>query len=78
MIIRGKWVYINKHAYEGMNCEAPPIRTSDVRETITNPDGIQGGRYAKWISRRTIIVYLTEYADRIEVRGVSTSRRKLV
>lgn len=78
MIINGKWVYVNQHAYEGMNCEVPPIRTTDLRETLTNPDRIQGDRYAKWIGRRTIIAYVTECEDRIEVRGVSATRRKLV
>ncbi len=77
MEINGKQVWINKHAYEAMNNEVPPIRMADLRETLTNPDLTNKGQYMKWIGRRTVIAYAIEYEDRIEVRGVSATRRKL-
>jgi len=76
--IRGKEVMVSRHAFDGMNAENPPIRVEDVEETLVNPDNVQGNRSLKWIGRRTVIVYSTEYPDYIEVESVSATRRKLV
>jgi hypothetical protein len=68
---------ITRHAFDGMNAENPPIRIEHLEETLQNPDRIEGDQYRKWIADRTIIAYITEYNDYIEVRGVSATRRKI-
>jgi hypothetical protein len=68
---------VNRHALDGMNSEIPPIRIEHLEETLQNPDRIEGDQYRKWIANRTIIAYITEYDDYIEVRGVSATRRKI-
>jgi len=69
---------IERHANDGMNAENPHIKVEHLEETLRNPDRIDGEQYMKWIGNRTIIAYVTEYPDYIEVRGVSATRRKII
>ena len=68
---------VNRHAFDGMNSETPPIKIEHLEETLQNPDRIEGNQYRKWIANRTIIAYVTECDEYIEVRGVSATRRKI-
>lgn len=74
---KGKRIYINSHAFDGMNAERPPIRVSDVEETLENPDSVDGRKYTKWIGNRTIIIYVQESQDYWDIQGVSCTRRKI-
>ena len=75
--LRGKQVLVNKHAFDGMNAENPHIKIEHLEETLQNPDRVDGEQYIKWIGNRTIIAYVTEYSDYIEVHGVSATRRRI-
>lgn len=75
--MKGKPVMVNRHAFDGMNSEIPPIKIEHLEETLQNPDRFEGDQYRKWIANRTIIAYITEHDDYIEVRGVSATRRKI-
>ena len=36
--IRGKYLWIEAHAYEGMNAERPPIKLEYLYEAVDDPD----------------------------------------
>ena len=74
---KGKIIFINRHALDGMNAERPPIRVNDVEETLKNPDKVNGRQYMKWIGNRTIIIYVQECPDYWDIRSVSSTRRKI-
>ena len=74
---KGKIIFINRHALDGMNAERPPIKVNDVEETLKNPDNINDRQYMKWIGNRTIIIYVQEYPDYWDIQGVSATRRKI-
>lgn len=74
---KGKPIYINKHAQEGMYNENPPVKIERVIHTLNNPDWNDGRQYTCWIGKRTIIVYVSEHPDHWEVDGVSATRRKI-
>ena len=74
---KGKIIFINRHALDGMNAERPPIRVNDVEETLKNPDKVNGRQYMKWIGNRTIIIYVQESPDYWDIRSVSSTRRKI-
>jgi hypothetical protein len=74
---KGKIIFINSHAFDGMNAERPPIRVSDVEEALKNPDKVNGRKYMKWIGNRTIIIYVQECPDYWDIRSVSSTRRKI-
>lgn len=76
--LRGKPVLVSRHAFDGMNAENPHIKIEHLEKALQNPDRVDGEQYTKWIGNRTIIAYLTEYQDYIEVRGVSATRRKII
>lgn len=80
--IRRKAVWIERHAFEGMSGERPPVSTVEVMSTIEKPDGCEGKAGARqkvwrWIGERTIIVYYDEFEDEIHVKAVSATRRKI-
>jgi len=80
--VRGKSVWIERHAFEGMSSERPPVSTQDVMTTIKKPDGVEreaGTREKawRWIGQRTIMVYYDELEDEIHVKAVSATRRKI-
>lgn len=80
--IRGKRVWIAKHAFEGMSDEKPPVSTEHVLSAIADPDGseMESGMRRKawrWIGQRTIMVYYDELEDEIRVKAVSATRRKI-
>ena len=74
---KGKIIFINRHALDGMNAERPPIRVNDVEETLKNPDKVNGRQYMKWIGNRTIIIYVQESPDYWDIRSASSTRRKI-
>jgi len=74
---KGKIIFINRHALDGMNAEKPPIRVDDVEETLKNPDNINNRQYTKWIGNRTIILYVQECPNYWNIQGVSATRRKI-
>jgi hypothetical protein len=74
---KGKIIFINRHALDGMNAERPPIRVNDVEETLKSPDKVNGRQYMKWIGNRTIIIYVQECPDYWDIRSVSSTRRKI-
>jgi len=74
---KGKIIFINRHALDGMNAERPPIRVNDVEETLKNPDKVNGRQYMKWIGNRTIIIYVQECPDYWDIRSASSTRRKI-
>lgn len=81
--IRGKYIWIDNHAYDGMHAEKPPIKLEHLYETISNPDKIimeakPRVKALKWIGKRSIIVYYDEYEVDIYVRSISATRRKIV
>lgn len=80
--VRGKSVWIERHAFEGMSNERPPVSTEEVRSTIEKPDGAErefgaGQKVWRWIGQRTIIVYYDELEEEIHVKAVSATRRKI-
>lgn len=74
---KGKIIFTNRHALDGMNAERPPIKVDAVEETLKNPDKVNDRQYMKWIGNRTIIVYVQEYPDYWDIQGVSATRRKI-
>lgn len=74
---RGKPVYLTRHAYAGMTAERPAVRPQDVARVLEEPDHEAHGTAFKRIANRTIIVRYVEEEDRIRVRGVSATRRRL-
>jgi hypothetical protein len=74
---KGKIIFINRHALDGMNAERPPIKVNDVEETLRNPDSVNGRQYRKWIGNRTIIIYVEECPDYWDIRSVSSTRRRI-
>lgn len=81
--VNGKYVWIERHANDGMNAERPYIKVEHVLETLRDPDKLEKEagirkKAIKWIGFRTIIVYYDETEEEIHVTGVSSTRRKLV
>jgi hypothetical protein len=76
--IRGKRIMITRHASDEMNAEVPHIKFEHLEEVLYNPDMVQADKYLKWIGRRTIIAYVTEHDDYVEVRSVSATRRRII
>ena len=81
-IIRGRTVWIERHAADAMNAEKPPIQVYEIIETLENPDRTikeKDGRVKamKWVNVRTIIVYYDEDKEDIYVKGTSATRRKI-
>lgn len=80
-IIRGKTVWLLKHAWEAMNAEKPPISVAEVMEAIESPDRIErereGNKVLKWVGNRTILVYYDEDEESIYVKGVSATRKRI-
>lgn len=74
---RDKRIYINRHAFDGMNAERPPIKVNDVEETLKNPDKVDDRQYIKRIGNRTIIIYVEECPDYWDIQSVSATRRKI-
>ena len=80
--VRGKVVWFDKHAGDGMNAERPPISVEEVIATLRHPDHRERQRKhrekrIRWIGTRSVIVYADETEDEIYVRSVSASRRRL-
>lgn len=81
--VRKKSVWIDKYAYEGMNAEKPPIKPDVVMKILETPDKVEEEtkerrKAMKWEKDRTIIVYYDEWEDEIDVKNVSSTRRKIV
>lgn len=77
MQVRGKRLTIDKHAYDGMNAERPPVQPPLVEFVLEEADQDDGHQALKAIGGRTIIVYYRETEDEIYVKSVSATRRKL-
>lgn len=73
----GKFLTFRKHAFEGMNCERPPIKLDDIIDALEDADHDDGNQATKWNGRRTIIVYYTETEDEVNVRSVSATKGRL-
>jgi hypothetical protein len=74
---RGKPLDIRKHARDGMEAERPAVRVEDLVRALEESDHDDGQAARKRIGRRTILVRYEEAEDRISVRGVSATRRRL-
>lgn len=77
MRVRGKRLFIQKHAFEGMNAERPPVRVQDVARVLDDPDRDDGHRAMRWIHDRTVLVYYRNHEHQIDVESVSCTRRRL-
>lgn len=77
MIVRGKALTITSHAVAGMEAERPRVRPEDIVAVLENPDSDDGGCAMGWRRRRTILVYYDEYEEKVRVRAVSATRRRL-
>lgn len=75
--VRGKLCTISKHAFEGMAAERPPISADTVARVLEDPDHDDGTQARKRLGGRTILVRYEALEDRIRVRGVSATRRRL-
>ena len=74
--VRGKFVTIRKHAYEGAMADG--ISEDDILEVLENAPYHARTRLARARLRgRTVTVYYDEDESEIEVRGVSATTRKL-
>lgn len=77
MYVRGKFVSLKKHAFEGMNCERPPVQVGDVIDALEQPDHDDGNQAVRWNGHRTVIVYYAESEDELIVRSVSATKGRL-
>ena len=80
--VRGKRVWIERHAFEGMSSERPAVSTRELADTIARPDGAEresSARQKAWrrIGQRTVIVHYDELEEEIHVKAVSATRRKI-
>jgi hypothetical protein len=77
MLVRGRWLTLTQHAFEGMQAERPPIRVVDVALVLEEPDHDQATFAWKRIGPRTVLVYYEEQAEALLVRAVSATRSRL-
>lgn len=77
MLVRGKWLRIEKHALGGMNAERPPITHDDVALVLEEPDHDDGKKAFRRVGPRTLLVYYEEEEHTIGVRAASATRSRL-
>lgn len=74
--VRGRWLNITKHAYQGMKEERPPITLWDLIHALEEPDHDDGKEIRKRLGRRTLRAYYTQDEENVWVRAVSRTSWK--
>lgn len=77
MLVRGKWLEVDKHALEGMNAERPPITLDVACLVLDAPDYDDGKKAYKRVGRRTVLLYYDEEEGTVTVHGASATRSRL-